>query len=82
MLKRVLGESGESSEGREEDKQSHHSDSIMECHKIPSQHTGTNTFLLKCSEYNGFMRVNKIASFCVNLMKFIEIVTFISFRNS
>ncbi|XP_029359752.1 centrosomal protein of 95 kDa isoform X2 [Echeneis naucrates] len=38
MLKRVLGESGESSEVREEDKQSHHSDSIMECRKIPRQH--------------------------------------------
>ncbi|XP_028273284.1 centrosomal protein of 95 kDa-like isoform X2 [Parambassis ranga] len=35
MLKRVLGESGESSEFREEDKQSHHSDSFMECHRIP-----------------------------------------------
>lgn len=43
MLKRVLGESGESSEVREEDKQSHHSDSVMECRKTPRQHTGTNT---------------------------------------
>ncbi|XP_026215300.1 centrosomal protein of 95 kDa [Anabas testudineus] len=40
MLKRVLGESGESSEDREEDKLSHHSDSIRECHRIP-RHTGT-----------------------------------------
>ncbi|XP_068582699.1 centrosomal protein of 95 kDa-like isoform X3 [Cebidichthys violaceus] len=40
MLKRVLGESGESSEVREEDKQSHHSDSIMECGRTPRQHTG------------------------------------------
>ncbi|XP_040891838.1 centrosomal protein of 95 kDa-like isoform X3 [Toxotes jaculatrix] len=40
MLKRVLGESGESSEVREEDKQSHHSDSVMECRKTPRQHTG------------------------------------------
>ncbi|KAG7223710.1 hypothetical protein INR49_015437, partial [Caranx melampygus] len=39
MLKRVLGESGESSEVREEDKQSHHSDSVMECRKTPRQHT-------------------------------------------
>ncbi|XP_058496892.1 centrosomal protein of 95 kDa-like isoform X3 [Solea solea] len=39
MLKRVLGEPGESSEVRGEDKQSHHSDSVMECHKIPKQHT-------------------------------------------
>ncbi|XP_060945512.1 centrosomal protein of 95 kDa-like [Limanda limanda] len=38
MLKRVLEESGESSEVREEDKQSHHSDSIMECRKTPGQH--------------------------------------------
>uniref|UniRef100_A0A8C3GCS5 Centrosomal protein 95 n=1 Tax=Cyclopterus lumpus TaxID=8103 RepID=A0A8C3GCS5_CYCLU len=41
MLKRVLGESGESSEVREEDKQSHHSDSIMECGRTPRQHAGT-----------------------------------------
>ncbi|XP_059196531.1 centrosomal protein of 95 kDa-like [Centropristis striata] len=41
MLKRVLCESGESSEVREEDKQSHHSDSIMECRRPPKQHTGT-----------------------------------------
>ncbi|KAM9363657.1 centrosomal protein of 95 kDa-like [Symphorus nematophorus] len=41
MLKRVLSESGESSEAREEDKQSHHSDSIMECRRTPRQHTGT-----------------------------------------
>ncbi|XP_062291598.1 centrosomal protein of 95 kDa-like isoform X2 [Scomber scombrus] len=39
MLKRVLDESGESSEVREEDKQSHHSDSIMECRRTPRQHT-------------------------------------------
>lgn len=56
MLKRVLGESGESIEGREEDKQSHHSDSIMECHRISRQHTGTNTLLLKYTEYNLFMK--------------------------
>ncbi|XP_070773236.1 centrosomal protein of 95 kDa-like [Enoplosus armatus] len=41
MLKRVMSESGESSEVREEDKQSHHSDSIMECRRTPRQHTGT-----------------------------------------
>uniref|UniRef100_UPI003AAC6DBD centrosomal protein of 95 kDa-like isoform X1 n=1 Tax=Centroberyx gerrardi TaxID=166262 RepID=UPI003AAC6DBD len=41
MLKRALGESGESSEVREEDKQSHHSDSIMECRRTPRPHTGT-----------------------------------------
>ncbi|KAM8772219.1 centrosomal protein of 95 kDa-like isoform 2-T2 [Acanthopagrus schlegelii] len=41
MLKRVLSESGESSEVKEEDKQSHHSDSIMECRRTPRQHTGT-----------------------------------------
>lgn len=40
MLKRVLGETGESGEVREEDKQSHHSDSIMECGGTPRQHTG------------------------------------------
>ncbi|KAK2815954.1 hypothetical protein Q5P01_026421 [Channa striata] len=41
MLKRVLGESGEPSESnetREEDKQSHHSDSIMECQRTSGQH--------------------------------------------
>ncbi|XP_032388698.1 centrosomal protein of 95 kDa isoform X1 [Etheostoma spectabile] len=43
MLKRVLGESGESSEVREEDKQSHHSDSIMECRRTPRQHTVPGT---------------------------------------
>ncbi|XP_027139112.1 centrosomal protein of 95 kDa isoform X2 [Larimichthys crocea] len=39
MLKRVLSESGESSEVREEDKQSHYSDSIMECRRTPRQLT-------------------------------------------
>ncbi|XP_054866288.1 centrosomal protein of 95 kDa isoform X2 [Amphiprion ocellaris] len=43
MLKRVLGESGESSEVREEDKQSHHSDSIMECRRTPRQQTVSAT---------------------------------------
>ncbi|XP_072240690.1 centrosomal protein of 95 kDa-like isoform X2 [Leuresthes tenuis] len=43
MLKQVLGESGESSEIREEDKQSHHSDSIMECRRAPRQHTVSGT---------------------------------------
>ncbi|XP_034385720.1 centrosomal protein of 95 kDa-like isoform X3 [Cyclopterus lumpus] len=43
MLKRVLGESGESSEVREEDKQSHHSDSIMECGRTPRQHAVLGT---------------------------------------
>ncbi|XP_042341245.1 centrosomal protein of 95 kDa-like [Plectropomus leopardus] len=43
MLKRVLGESGESSDVREEDKQSHHSDSIMECRRTPRQHTVSGT---------------------------------------
>ncbi|KAM7009587.1 centrosomal protein of 95 kDa-like [Tautogolabrus adspersus] len=38
MLKRVLSESGESSEVREEDEQSHHSDGVTECHR---QHAGT-----------------------------------------
>uniref|UniRef100_UPI0037E8F902 centrosomal protein of 95 kDa-like n=1 Tax=Semicossyphus pulcher TaxID=241346 RepID=UPI0037E8F902 len=40
MLKRVMSESGESSEIREEDKQSHHSDSVMECRR---QHTVSGT---------------------------------------
>ncbi|XP_029997665.1 centrosomal protein of 95 kDa isoform X2 [Sphaeramia orbicularis] len=40
MLKRVLGETGESSEVREEDKRSHHSDSVMECRRNSRQHTG------------------------------------------
>ncbi|KAF3687471.1 Centrosomal protein of 95 kDa [Channa argus] len=40
MLKRVLGESEESSEVRQEDKQSHHSDSIMECRRTSGQHIG------------------------------------------
>lgn len=43
MLKRVLSESGESSEVREEDKQSHHSDSVMECRRAPKQHTVSGT---------------------------------------
>uniref|UniRef100_A0A3Q0RC58 Centrosomal protein 95 n=1 Tax=Amphilophus citrinellus TaxID=61819 RepID=A0A3Q0RC58_AMPCI len=42
MLKRVLGETGESSEVREEDKQSHHSDSIMECRRTSRQHTAVD----------------------------------------
>ncbi|XP_047435157.1 centrosomal protein of 95 kDa-like [Mugil cephalus] len=42
MLKRVLNESGETSEVKEEDKQSHHSDSVMECRRTPRQHTGTS----------------------------------------
>ncbi|KAM8880077.1 centrosomal protein of 95 kDa-like [Spinachia spinachia] len=42
MLKRVLGEtSEESSEVRDDDKQSHHSDSIMECGRAPRQHAET-----------------------------------------
>uniref|UniRef100_A0A667ZWE6 Centrosomal protein 95 n=1 Tax=Myripristis murdjan TaxID=586833 RepID=A0A667ZWE6_9TELE len=47
MLKRALGESGESSEVREEDKQSHHSDSIMECRRTPRPQTGTHSSSLK-----------------------------------
>ncbi|KAM9314158.1 centrosomal protein of 95 kDa-like isoform 3-T3 [Pholidichthys leucotaenia] len=43
MLKRVLGESGESSEVREEDKESHHSDGVMEYHRTPRQHTDAGT---------------------------------------
>ncbi|XP_026158832.1 centrosomal protein of 95 kDa isoform X2 [Mastacembelus armatus] len=44
MLKRVLDETGESSEVREDDKQSHHSNSIMECHRLPNrQHTVSGT---------------------------------------
>ncbi|KAL6110262.1 cep95 [Pungitius sinensis] len=42
MLKRVLRETGESGEVTgEEDKQSHHSDSIMECGRTPRQNTET-----------------------------------------
>ncbi|XP_051996361.1 centrosomal protein of 95 kDa-like isoform X2 [Xyrauchen texanus] len=41
MLKHVLGEIGETSEPREEDKQSYHSDSIMECRRTPKP-TGTS----------------------------------------
>ncbi|MEQ2186475.1 hypothetical protein GOODEAATRI_028843, partial [Goodea atripinnis] len=41
MLKRVLGESDESSEMREEDRQSHCSDSIMEGQRTLRQPTGT-----------------------------------------
>ncbi|XP_062304466.1 LOW QUALITY PROTEIN: centrosomal protein of 95 kDa-like [Osmerus eperlanus] len=37
MLKRALGESGESGEVREEDKESHHSDSVMECRRRDPQ---------------------------------------------
>ncbi|XP_041838367.1 LOW QUALITY PROTEIN: centrosomal protein of 95 kDa-like [Melanotaenia boesemani] len=43
MLKRVLEESGESSEVREEDKQSHHSDSLMERRQTPRQQTVSRT---------------------------------------
>ncbi|XP_064805253.1 centrosomal protein of 95 kDa-like isoform X2 [Oncorhynchus masou masou] len=41
MLKRALGESGEHDEVEEEDKQSHHSDSVMECRRPPRRPTGT-----------------------------------------
>eukprot|EP00063_Salmo_salar_P057817 XP_014032652.1 PREDICTED: centrosomal protein of 95 kDa-like isoform X2 [Salmo salar] len=41
MLKRALGESGEPDEVKEEDKQSHHSDSVMECRRPPRRTTGT-----------------------------------------
>ncbi|KAJ8363560.1 hypothetical protein SKAU_G00123910 [Synaphobranchus kaupii] len=40
MLKRALGESAETTETKEEDKQSHHSDSFMECRRTKRQ-TGT-----------------------------------------
>eukprot|EP00063_Salmo_salar_P012039 XP_013986874.1 PREDICTED: centrosomal protein of 95 kDa-like isoform X2 [Salmo salar] len=40
MLKRALGESGEPDEVKEEDKQSHHSDSVMECRRPPRRPTG------------------------------------------
>lgn len=43
MLKRALGESGEPDEVKEEDKQSHHSDSVMECRRPPRRTTGTYT---------------------------------------
>ncbi|KAI4894853.1 hypothetical protein NFI96_018291 [Prochilodus magdalenae] len=35
MLKRALGETGEEPKPQEEDKRSHHSDSIMECRRAP-----------------------------------------------
>nr|XP_046187989.1 centrosomal protein of 95 kDa-like [Oncorhynchus gorbuscha] len=41
MLNRALGESREPDEVKEEDKQSHHSDSIMECRRPPRRPTGT-----------------------------------------
>ncbi|KAK6300358.1 hypothetical protein J4Q44_G00284560 [Coregonus suidteri] len=41
MLKRALGESGEPDEVKGEDKQSHHSDSVMECHRPQRRPTGT-----------------------------------------
>ncbi|XP_071246793.1 centrosomal protein of 95 kDa-like isoform X4 [Salvelinus alpinus] len=41
MLKRALGESGEPDEVKEVDKQSHHSDSVMECRRPPRRPTGT-----------------------------------------
>ncbi|XP_055763723.1 centrosomal protein of 95 kDa-like isoform X1 [Salvelinus fontinalis] len=41
MLKRALGESGDPDEVKEVDKQSHHSDSVMECRRPPRRPTGT-----------------------------------------
>ncbi|XP_035602693.2 centrosomal protein of 95 kDa-like isoform X4 [Oncorhynchus keta] len=41
MLNRALGESREPDEVKEEDKQSHHSDSVMECRRPPRRPTGT-----------------------------------------
>ncbi|KAF7711241.1 centrosomal protein of 95 kDa-like isoform X2 [Silurus meridionalis] len=35
MLKRALGETGDKSKPAEEDKHSHHSDSVMECRRVP-----------------------------------------------
>lgn len=46
MLKQVLGESGETTEVGEEDKQSHHSDIIMACPRTPRQHAGMHTYVL------------------------------------
>lgn len=46
MLKQVLGESGETTEVGEEDKQSHHSDIIMACPRTPRQHAGMHTHIL------------------------------------
>ncbi|XP_036389571.1 centrosomal protein of 95 kDa-like isoform X2 [Megalops cyprinoides] len=40
MLKRALGEGAETTDTKEEDKQSHHSDSVMECRRTKRQ-TGT-----------------------------------------
>ncbi|XP_035258762.1 centrosomal protein of 95 kDa-like isoform X1 [Anguilla anguilla] len=40
MLKRALGEGGETADTKEEDKHSHHSDSVMECRRTRRQ-TGT-----------------------------------------
>lgn len=51
MLKQVLGESGETTEVGEEDRQSHHSDSIMECRRTPRQHAGTHILWLKGISY-------------------------------
>ncbi|KAK9973169.1 hypothetical protein ABG768_023912, partial [Culter alburnus] len=49
MLKRALGEIGEMCEPEEEDKQSHHSDSIVECRRTPknigSCHARAHTLL-------------------------------------
>uniref|UniRef100_A0A3P8XPY7 DUF5745 domain-containing protein n=1 Tax=Esox lucius TaxID=8010 RepID=A0A3P8XPY7_ESOLU len=49
MLKRALGESGEAEEVKEEDKQSHHSDSVMECRRAQRRPTGTHTTILQAS---------------------------------
>lgn len=35
MLKRALGETADESKPAEEDKHSHHSDSVMECRRVP-----------------------------------------------
>lgn len=68
MLKRVMSESGESSEVREEDKQSHHSDSIMECRRTPRQHTGKCTLWLSKHMVDTFIIFKETLTLKINVL--------------
>lgn len=52
MLKRALGETGDESKPAEEDKHSHHSDSVMECRRAPRPIGTSCTFLSTFSSFH------------------------------
>lgn len=54
MLKRVLGESGESVEGREEDRWPRHRESTTECRRAPRPHAGTHSLTVIVYHHSHF----------------------------